>query len=746
MRTGFSFPSRFWLKYFLINLILLSAGLFVYPGTALPGETKQLTATWEYPDQVPELSGFSLYHNGASLCETQNPAAREIDCSVYLEVESNAFTLTAFTTTGSESDPSEPFLYTYTPTPANTPPQAIDIQFSTQEDHAIQNVLTGSDPDNDPLIYSIVSNGSAGSAELLNASTGEFQYSPNADTYGTDTFTYHVSDGVTESGLATVSITVVPVNDPPVAQADSAATDEGIPITVSVLANDSDIDGDTLSINTVQQAGHGSTVLSGSNIVYTPAPGFFGTDSFQYEITDGIATVSETVTVVVNKVNHPPTAFDTTVILSEDTTYQGLLHAYDQDNDALTYAIISPPASGSVELISIDNGDFRYQPNTNVNGSDSFSYTVSDGLATATPATVFISVQPANDSPTANAGPDQTVHEGSQVVINAANSFDPDGDSLTFFWSQLEGPAVTLSDQNSMQPTFTAPDVGADNACLLFQITVTDPDSLVSYDTCIVNITWINDPPVADAGNDQTVYEGELVTLNGANSYDSDDGIAVITWAQTGGPLVNLSDPTIAFPTFTAPESGIDGVALEFTLTVEDNSGLQAQDSVIVNVVWINDPPVADAGDDQTVHEGDIVSLDGTGSSDPDDGIATIHWTQLSGTPVTLSDPTAVWPTFSAPTILDGDYNLLQFQVTATDFGGLQSSDTCLVTAMQTAGPLPGDLNNDGVIDKDDYKIMKKATGKCQGNKNYLPAADLNGDGCVTWTDYDLLRFYDQQQ
>jgi len=283
-----------------------------------------------------------------------------------------------------------------------------------------------------------------------------------------------------------------------------------------------------------------------------------------------------------------------------------------------------------------------------------------------------------NQTPLADAGPDQKVCERDPVTLSGLNSTDPEGDNLAFSWLQLEGPAVQLSDPASPTPEFQAPVVSFDGASLVFQLTVRDSKGLESADTCIVNVTWVNDPPVAHAGSDQTVQEGSVVNLKASLSQDPDDGIASYQWAQTGGPSVVLSDLTSPEPFFTAPDVTMDGTALMFQLTVTDLGGLKSQDSCIVNVSWMNEAPVADAGTDQGVTSGDFLSLDGRNSADSDDGIASFRWNQVSGPPVALSDPMAMTPTFTAPDV--SGTTVLEFQLTVTDLGGLRSSDHCLVT------------------------------------------------------------------
>jgi hypothetical protein len=186
------------------------------------------------------------------------------------------------------------------------------------------------------------------------------------------------------------------------------------------------------------------------------------------------------------------------------------------------------------------------------------------------------------------------------------------------------------------------------------------------------------------------VLEQTTVTLDGSNSSDPDDGIASYQWKQIAGPSVSLSNPQAVQPTFLAPDVGSDGVSFTFELTVTDFSSLQSTDTTIVNVIWLNDPPAANAGVDQTVLEKNTVTLDGSNSSDPDDGIASYRWKQVSGPSVTLSDPTEDQPTFEAPSFDDSGDQPLVFDLTVTDSGGLQSSDSTNVSVSNFEKDNPG--------------------------------------------------------
>lgn len=205
-----------------------------------------------------------------------------------------------------------------------------------------------------------------------------------------------------------------------------------------------------------------------------------------------------------------------------------------------------------------------------------------------------------------------------------------------------------------------------------------------------------NLPPVAEAGGNQSVFEGGRVTLDGSGSVDPDDGIKSYYWQQTGGTGVVLSDTSAVRPTFTAPEYSGVPVTLTFRLTVEDYSGLMDTDTTTVTVQEeIEVPPTADAGDNQTVTEGSQVTLDASGSFDPngDGDIVSYYWEQINGTRVTLSDPSALKPTFTAPDISE-DTLTLEFRLTVEDVVGQKAAAS--VEIIVTHGPVSGGGGSSG--------------------------------------------------
>jgi len=320
-----------------------------------------------------------------------------------------------------------------------------------------------------------------------------------------------------------------------------------------------------------------------------------------------------------------------------------------------------------------------------------FELTVTDLGGLKDTDTIVVNVTGENDPPTADAGPDQNVDEETTVRLDGSNSSDPD-DGIEFYqWKQIAGPSVSLSNPRAIEPTFTSPSVvDSQSKSLTFELTVADFGGLLDTDTTVVNVTGENDPPTANAGPDQTVLEEAKVTLDGSNSSDPDDGIEFYRWKQIAGPSVSLSNPEAVQPTFSAPDVGSDGDSFTFELTVTDYGSLQSTDTAIINVIWLNDPPTANAGSDQTVLEKTTVTLDGSNSSDPDDGIASYQWKQVAGQSVTFSDPTDDQPTFEAPSFDDSGDKPLVFELVVTDDGGLQSSDSTTVSVSNFEKDNPG--------------------------------------------------------
>ncbi|MBN2427079.1 MAG: hypothetical protein JXK94_01950 [Deltaproteobacteria bacterium] len=273
------------------------------------------------------------------------------------------------------------------------------------------------------------------------------------------------------------------------------------------------------------------------------------------------------------------------------------------------------------------------------------------------------------------AGPDQLADEKSKVFLDASNSWPLNVATSLVFWKQLEGPPVQLSNPEDVRPFFITPEVGPEGAALVFELTLAT-DDVTTKDTCVVNVSWGNIQPTADAGEDMLVKQGDQVFLDGSGSLDADGEKEELhyQWRQTSGPSVVLSDATTIKPSFIAPYTLHPADTLTFDLDVTDKGGLKANDSIIVNVSWEQPVLEADAGPDKVADEGSRIVLDASKSLSQPEKISRYFWTQLQGPPVTLSDPTAVRPIFLTPSVKNFETANLVFELTITSESGLMAT------------------------------------------------------------------------
>jgi len=275
-----------------------------------------------------------------------------------------------------------------TVTAVNDPPVADDKNVVTNEDDSANIVLSGSDVEGSALTYAIVDQPQHGD---LTGTGANRTYSPDANYNGPDSFTYRVNDGSANSSIATVSITVEPVNDPPTAANQNVTTNEDTPKAITLVGND--IDGDTLTYAIVTQPTHGSVSGgTGANRTYTPDANYNGPDSFTFRVNDGAANSNTaTVSITVEPVNDPPVADDQNVNTAVNTPLAIELTGSDVDGDALSFTVTAPPANGA---LSGTAPNLTYTPTTDYVGADSFQFVASDGDLTSGDATIQITIGP----------------------------------------------------------------------------------------------------------------------------------------------------------------------------------------------------------------------------------------------------------------------------------------------------------------------------------------------------------------
>ena len=554
---------------------------------------------------------------------------------------------------------------------------------------------SGQDPEEAALTYAWTQTGGSPTVSLTGSTTTAPTFSaPELSADATLTFTLTVTTGGA-SATDTVAVTIQADNDPPTANAGTDQTvTEGAAVTLTGTGQDPE--DAALSYAWTQTGGSPTVPLTGAT---TTAPTFSAPElsadailTFTLTVTAGGASATDTVAVTIRADNDPPTANageDQTVTEGAAVTLTGT--GQDPEDAALTYAWTQTGGSPTVPLTGATTTAPTFSaPELSADAILTFTLTVTAGGASATD-TVAVTIRADNDPPTANAGEDQTVTEGAAVTLSGTGQ-DPEDAALTYAWTQTGGsPSVPLTGSTTPAPTFPAPELTAD-ATLTFTLTVTAGGASAT-DTVAVTIRADNDPPTANAGEDQTVPEGAAVTLTGTGQ-DPEDAVLTYAWTQSGGsPTVSLTGATTTAPTFSAPELSADAT-LTFTLTVTAG-GASATDAVAVTIQADNDPPTANAGTDQTVTEGAAVTLTGTGQ-DPEDAVLTYAWTQSGGSPsVPLTGSTTTTPTFSAPE-LSADATLT-FTLTVTA-GGASATDTVAVTIRADNDPPTANAGEDQTV------------------------------------------------
>ena len=557
-------------------------------------------------------------------------------------------------------------------------PTATDDTLSVAEDSVagVSNQVTVSTNDNiggdggDADNYSIESTDTAPTnGTVTEVSDGIFEYIPNADFNGTDSFTYTITDADGDTATATVNVTVISVNDTPSATNDSTTVAEdsvaGVSNQVTVSTNDSiggdGGDADNYSIESTDTAPTNGTVTEVSDGVfeYIPNANFNGTDSFTYTITDVDGdTATATVTVTVNSVDDAPSATDDTLTVDEDSvagvSNQVTVSTNDSiggdGGDADNYSIESTdtaPANGIVTEVS--DGVFEYIPNADFNGIDSFTYTITDADGDTATATVNVTVNSVNDVPTAvddalTVDEDSVAGVSNQVTVSTNDSIGGDG-------GDTEDYSIESTDTAPTNGTVTEVSDGVFeyipnanfNGTDSFTYTITDADGDTATATVNVTVNSVNDAPTAvdDAltvDEDSVAGVSNQVTVSTNDSIGGDGGdadnysIESTDTAPANGTVTEVSDGVFEY----IPNADFNGTD-SFTYTITDADGTTSTGTVTVTVEAKNDAPKAE-DDSFTTDEDTLVTITPltTGTADSDIDGDTIVVSEINGEPVAL--------------------------------------------------------------------------------------------------------------
>ena len=515
--------------------------------------------------------------------------------------------------------------------PLPDPPSATDDSESINEDEAGDfDVLSNDDdPDGDSVSITSKTNGNNGSVSCASTCT----YTPDVDYTGSDSFTYTISDGNGGSDTATVSVTVTPRNDAPVAVGDALSTSEDQAAASEVTTNDTDVDGDAVTITAKTNGTNGSVECSTTTCTYTPDQDFYGSDTFTYTISDGKSgTAIGTVNVSVGGVADAPVAADNTLTTPEDSagSVNVLANDLDVDNDPLTIQSNTDGVDGSV---SCSGNSCTYTPDANAYGPDSFTYTISDGNGGTDTATVNVTVTPVNDAPEATGDVLEIDEDNAGDVAVTTNDGDVDGDvlSITAKTNGTDGSVSCSGGSCTYAPDANAH--GPDS----FTYTISDGNGGTDTGTVNVTVVSVNDDPQAN-GDTTTVIRDTAKDVNVLGNDTDVDGDSMTITGKTDGVSGDVScSQTSCTYTPTAGYVGSDS----FTYSVSDSQGGTDTATVSVTVKAPNVAPLADVApaEGAQIVEGASVSFDGSESSDTDGSVSSYEWSVSDGRSFTGSSP-----------------------------------------------------------------------------------------------------------
>jgi uncharacterized delta-60 repeat protein len=461
------------------------------------------------------------------------------------------------------------------------------------------NVLANdSDVDGDSLTIS------AASADIGTASVvgNQIQYAPAADSNGLATVTYTVSDNNGGTNTATVTITITAVNDAPVANNDTATmAEDAAPILINVLANDSDEDGDSLTISAAS-ADIGSVSVVGYQIQYTPAADSNGLATVTYTVSDNNGgTNTATVAITITAVNDAPIANNDTATMAENAA-PILINVLENDSDVDGDNLAISAASVDIGSVSVVGNQIQYTPAPNENGLATITYTVSDNNGGTNTATLTITITAVNDAPVANDDTATMAEDAAPILINVlANDSDIDGDSLAITSASADIGSVSVVG-NQIQYT-PAPN---ENGLATITYTVSDNNGGTNTATLTITITAVNDAPVANNDTATMAEDAAPILINVlANDTDSDGDSLVIASASADIGSVSIIGDKIQY----TPATNINGLAT-VTYTVSDNNGGTNTATVAITVTAVNDAPVASVqifSINENATDGDII-------------------------------------------------------------------------------------------------------------------------------------------
>jgi VCBS repeat-containing protein len=640
----------------------------------------------------------------------------------------------------------------------NDAPVAADDSVIVDEDTTVIIDVLANDTDVDGDTLTVDSASAANGTVVVNADN-TLSYTANADFNGVDTLTYSVTDSNGGIDTATYNVTVNAVNDAPATADDTAKVHEDASMTINVLANDSDADGDTLTVTAASAANGTVAINADGSVEYTGNTDFNGTDTITYTVSDGTTESTASVTVDVVAVNDDPVANADTAATDEDTSVTINVAANDTDADGDALGVAQASATNGTVAINAD-GSLTYTPNADTNGTDTITYVASDGVMNmifdgglfemmdptgaviggADDVTGTIAINMATGSGTGAFSSDQlfygqpwTAHTVT-VQMTGADTMIVD---MLFDWGTTSNIEVSVPMSVAFNAdgtaTFAAIDGDGDgiagNAMTdgpfagftpAFSGTADFTAAPESVSTVTVDVAAVNDAPVS---NDDAASADEDATITIdvlANDTDADgDTLTVTAASATSGSVSINADGTLAYQG-NANFNGTDTI----TYTISDGNGEESTSTVTVEVAAVNDAPVANA-DATTADESKVATIDVLANDTDTEGDAL----SVSAASAPLGD-----------VVVNADGTL-----TYTGGANYEGSDTITYTVSDgNGGTSEGSVqvSSGSVVTIDNSGIISSSAAAAE-LAGYSPTSDVNLVKFDVFVDASVLALYD---
>ncbi|MEZ8854210.1 tandem-95 repeat protein [Vibrio atlanticus] len=622
-----------------------------------------------------------------------------------------------------------------------------DLAYIMDEDGSItftqeQLLEYASDVDGDELVASNVQVGA--DATVQDNGDGTFTVVPSADFNGELDLTFDISDGQ-ETISSAIDLTVRPINDAPVPEDKTFEIEEDgtlIFTDADLLTGATDIEGDNLSVEGVTYDGGDGILTDNGNGTYTFAPNenFNGDVNFGFDVSDGTDTVSANIDVSVTAVDDAPVSGDLAYSIDEDGSIrlsqeQLLSQASDVEGDDLTASGLT--VGGDATVTQNDDGSFTITPDENFNGDIDISFDISDGTNTVQ-ASADLTVNPINDLPVPQDQQFSVEEDGTLIFTDAdllTGATDIEGDNLTVEGVTYDGGDGILTDNGNGTYTF-APNENF-NGDVNFSFDVSDGTDTVSANID-VSVTPENDPPVAGSTS-YTVNEDNSITISDAqllatsSDIEGDVSIDSVTYSGSDGVLEINGNGTYTF----SPNENFSG-EIALNVVVADEDGATDATTAGINVLEVNDPPVA-GPTSYTIDEDSVLTFSesqvllNASDVEGDVELVGISYDGPEGIFSVNGDGTC---SFAPNENFNGQ---VQLDVTIRDEDGAEvdtviNVDVLPINDAPVSGDLAYNVNEDGSITLSQDQLLSQASD-VEGDD--LTASDLTVDGNATVTAND---------